>query len=69
MFLMKIFLFLVAAVLALMGLIGLCICATNIIQRIFEVGGDYQAAFGWFVAGVTCTYVSAFLIKLIRGDD
>ena len=44
-FLMKIFLFLVAAVLDIMGLIGLCICATNVIQRIFEVGGDYQAAF------------------------
>lgn len=68
---MKIFLFLVAvaAVLAIMGLIGLCICATNVIQRIFEVGGDYQTAFGWFVAGVTCTCVSAFIMKLIRGDD
>ena len=66
---MKIFLLLVTAVLALMGLIGLCICTTNIIQRIFEVGGDYQAAFGWLVAGVTCTYVSAFLMKLVGGDD
>lgn len=66
---MKIFLLLVSVVLAIMGLIGLCICATNIIQRIFEVGGDYQAAFGWFVAGVTCTYVSEFLVKLIGGDD
>ena len=66
---MRIFLLLVTAVLAIMGLIGLCICATNIIQRIFEVGGDYQVAFGWFVAGVTCTYVSAFIVKLIGGDD
>ena len=66
---MRIFLLLVSVVLAIMGLVGLCICATNIIQRIFEVGGDYQAAFGWFVAGVTCTYVSAFLVKLIGGDD
>ena len=56
-------------VLAIMGLVGLCICATNVIQRIFEVGGDYQVAFGWFVAGVTCTYVSAFLMKLVGGDD
>lgn len=62
---MKIFLLLVAAVLALLGLVGLCICA----KRIFEVGGDYQTAFGWFVAGVTCTYVSAFIMKLTRGDD
>lgn len=66
---MKIFLLLVSVVLAIMGLVGLCICATNVIQRIFEVGGDYQVAFGWFVAGVTCTYVSAFLVKLIGGDD
>ena len=66
---MRIFLLLVSVVLAIMGLVGLCICATNVIQRIFEVGGDYQAAFGWFVAGVTCTYVSAFLVKLIGGDD
>lgn len=66
---MKIFLLLVTAVLAIMGLVGLCICATNIIQRIFEVGGDYQTAFGWFVAGVTCTYVAAFLVKLVGGDD
>lgn len=66
---MRIFLLLVTAVLAIMGLIGLCICATNVIQRIFEVGGDYQVAFGWFVAGVTCTYVSAFIVKLIGGDD
>lgn len=66
---MRIFLLLVSVVLAIMGLVGLCICATNIIQRIFEVGGDYQVAFGWFVAGVTCTYVSAFLVKLIGGDD
>lgn len=66
---MKIFLLLVSVVLAIMGLIGLCICATNIIQRIFEVGGNYQVAFGWFVAGVTCTYVSAFLVKLVGGDD
>lgn len=66
---MKIFLLLVTAVLAIPGLVCLCVCATNIIQRIFEVGGDYQAAFGWFVAGVTCTYVSAFIAKLIGGDD
>lgn len=66
---MKIFLLLVSVVLAILGLVGLCICATNVIQRIFEVGGDYQVAFGWFVAGVTCTYVSAFLLKLIGGDD
>ena len=66
---MKIFLLLVSVVLAIMGLVGLCICATNVIQRIFEVGGDYQVAFGWFVAGVTCTYVSAFLLKLVGGDD
>lgn len=66
---MKIFLLLVTAVLAILGLVGLCICATNVIQRIFEVGGDYQVAFGWFVAGVTCTYVSAFLLKLVGGDD
>ena len=66
---MKIFLLLVTVVLAVLGLVGLCICATNVIQRIFEVGGDYQVAFGWFVAGVTCTYVSAFLLKLISGDD
>lgn len=66
---MRIFLLLVSVVLAIMGLVGLCICATNIIQRIFEVGGDYQTAFGWFVAGVTCTYVSAFLLKLVGGDD
>lgn len=66
---MRIFLLLVSVVLAIMGLVGLCICATNIIQRIFEVGGDYQTAFGWFVAGVACTYVSAFLVKLIGGDD
>lgn len=66
---MKIFLLLVTAVLAILGLVGLCICATNVIQRIFEVGGDYQVAFGWFVAGVTCTYVSAFLVKLVGGDD
>ncbi len=66
---MKIFLLLVSVVLAILGLVGLCICATNVIQRIFEVGGDYQVAFGWFVAGVTCTYVSAFLLKLISGDD
>ena len=44
---MKIFLLLVTVVLAILGLIGLCICATNVIQRIFEVGGDYQVAFGW----------------------
>ena len=66
---MKIFLLLVTVVLAILGLVGLCICATNIIQRIFEVGGDYQVAFGWFVAGVTCTYVSTFLVKLVGGDD
>lgn len=66
---MKIFLLLVTAVLAILGLVGLCICATNVIQRIFEVGGDYQVAFGWFVAGVTCTYVSAFLMKLVGGDN
>ena len=66
---MRIFLLLVSVVLAIMGLVGLCICATNVIQRIFEVGGDYQTAFGWFVAGVTCTYVSAFLLKLVGGDD
>lgn len=66
---MKIFLLLVSVVLAILGLVGLCICATNVIQRIFEVGGDYQVAFGWFVAGVTCTYVSAFLVKLVGGDD
>lgn len=66
---MRIFLLLVSVVLAIMGLVGLCICATNVIQRIFEVGGDYQVAFGWFVAGVTCTYVSAFLMKLVGGDD
>lgn len=66
---MKIFLLLVTVVLAILGLIGLCICATNVIQRIFEVGGDYQVAFGWFVAGVTCTYVSAFLLKIVGGDD
>ena len=66
---MKIFLLLVSVVLAILGLVGLCICATNVIQRIFEVGGDYQVAFGWFVAGVTCTYVSAFLLKLVGGDD
>lgn len=66
---MKIFLLLVATVLAIMGLIGLCICATNVIQRIFEVGGEKLDAFGWFVAGVTCTYVFAFIMKLIRGDD
>ena len=66
---MKIFLLLVTLVLAILGLVGLCICATNIIQRIFEVGGDYQVAFGWFVAGVTCTYVSAFLVKIVGGDD
>lgn len=66
---MKIFLLLMTAVLVIMGLVGLCICATNVIQRIFEVGGDYQAAFGWFVAGVTCTCVSEFLVKLIGGDD
>lgn len=66
---MRIFLLLVSVVLAIMGLVGLCICATNVIQRIFEVGGDYQVAFGWFVAGVTCTYVSAFLLKLVGGDD
>lgn len=66
---MKIFLLLVSVVLAIMGLVGLCICATNIIQRIFEVGGNYQVAFGWFVAGVTCNYVSVFLVKLIGGDD
>ena len=66
---MRIFLLLVSVVLAIMGLVGLCICATNIIQRIFEVGGDYQVAFGWFVAGVTCTYVSAFLLKIVGGDD
>ena len=66
---MKIFLLLVSVVLSILGLVGLCNCATNIIQRIFEVGGDYQVAFGWFVAGVTCTYVSAFLVKLVGGDD
>ena len=66
---MKIFLLLVSVVLAILGLVGLCICATNVIQRIFEVGGDYQAAFGWFVAGVTCTYVSALMVKFIGGDD
>lgn len=66
---MKIFMLLVTVVLAILGLIGLCICATNVIQRIFEVGGDYQVAFGWFVAGVTCTYVSAFLLKIVGGDD
>lgn len=66
---MRIFLLLVTAVLAILGLVGLCICATNVIQRIFEVGGDYKTAFGWFVAGVTCTYVSAFIMKLIGGDD
>ena len=66
---MKIFLLLVTVVLAIMGLVGLYICAANVIQRIFEVGGDYQVAFGWFVAGATCTYVSAFLMKLIGGDD
>ena len=66
---MKIFRLLVTVVLAILGLVGLCICATNVIQRIFEVGGDYQVAFGWFVAGVTCTYVSAFLVKLVGGDD
>lgn len=66
---MKIFLLLVTLVLAILGLVGLCICATNVIQRIFEVGGNYQVAFGWFVAGVTCTYVSAFLVKIVGGDD
>ena len=66
---MKIFMLLVTVVLAILGLVGLCICATNVIQRIFEVGGDYQVAFGWFVAGVTCTYVSAFLLKIVGGDD
>ena len=66
---MKIFLLLVTVVLAILGLVGLYICAANVIQRIFEVGGDYQVAFGWFVAGVTCTYVSAFLVKLVGGDD
>lgn len=66
---MKIFLLLVTVVLSIFGLVGLCICATNVIQRIFEVGGDYQVAFGWFIAGVTCTYVSAFLVKLVGGDD
>ena len=66
---MKIFLLLVTVVLAILGLVGLCICATNIIQRIFEVGGDYQVAFGWFVAGVTCKYVSALMVKFIGGDD
>lgn len=66
---MKIFLVLVTVVLAIMGLVGLCICATNVIQRIFEVGGDYYVAFGWFVAGVTCKYVSALMVKFIGGDD
>ena len=66
---MKIFLLLVTVVLFILGLVGLCICATNVIQRIFEVGGDYQVAFGWFVAGVTCFYVSKFLAKLVGGDD
>ena len=66
---MKIFLLLVTVVLAILGLVGLYICAANVIQRIFEVGGDYQVAFGWFVAGVTCTCVSSLLVKLIRGDD
>ena len=66
---MRIFLLLVSVVLAIMGLVGLCICATNVIQRIFEVGGDYHVAFGWFVTGVTCTCVSALLVKLVGGDD
>ena len=66
---MKIFLLLVTAVLAILGLVGLYICAANVIQRIFEVGGDYHVAFGWFVAGVTCTCVSSLLVKLVGGDD
>lgn len=66
---MKIFLFLMTFVLAIMGLVGLYICAANVIQRIFEVGGDYQVAFGWFVAGVTCSCVSALLVRLVGGDD
>ena len=66
---MKIFLLLVTVVLAILGLVGLYICAANVIQRIFEVGGDYHVAFGWFVAGVTCTCVSSLLVKLIGGDD
>ena len=65
----KILAYVVALILVIVSLIGGIIVSVNLIQAIFNVGGNYDTAIGWFIATIICGVLAKVICAITQSVD
>ena len=67
--LITILLALIVIAAAIVAIVGYYICGINLIEAIFDMGGNYVITRNWFITSVSCSIGAKVLYQFIRKRD